>query len=454
MRDPIDAGSGCGASDGRRFRPERSMKIFFSSILLTLLASALLASVLPGIGCSKPKQSNQAPAPVEVETTKVEQRDVPIYGEWIGTLDGMVNAQIKAQAMGYLRSKNYTEGSFVRKGQLLFEIDRRPLEAAAEQAKGDLAKAQGQVAQANGQLLQAQAQLSQAKANQGKTQLDVERYTPLAKERAITEQELQNAIQFNLAAKAQVEAAAAAVETARAALVAARAGVEASTANLKSAQLNLGFTSITSPIDGIAGIAQAQVGDLVSPSSQPLTTVSTVDPIKVYFTLPEQEYLHYVRRNITKSDKGAIGRETELELVLADGTTYPHKGKFFVGDREVNEKTGTIRLAGTFPNPGNTLRPGQYGRVRAMTSTREAALLVPQRAVTEMQGSYQAAVGGNENKVEIRTVKGGERTGSMWIIDEGLKAGETIVVEGTQRVRAGTTITPKPYTPLNGGPTP
>lgn len=429
--------------------PENSMNISSKKFLPVLLAVGLLVSA-----CSKPKPSNQAPPPAEVEVTKVEQKDVPIYSEWIGTLDGMVNAQIKAQVMGYLRSKNYTEGSFVKKGQLLFEIDRRPLEATVEQAKGDLAKAQGQVAQANGQLLQAQAQLSQARANQGKTQLDVERYTPLAKEKAVTEQELQNAIQFNLAAKAQVEAASAAVETARAALVAAKAGVEASTANVKTTELNLGFTNITSPIDGIAGIAQAQVGDLVSPSSQPLTTVSTVDPIKAYFTVTEQDYLTYAKRNPSQGIKGAMAGEADLELILADGTAYPHKGKFFVGDREVNEKTGTIRLAGLFANPGNTLRPGQYGRVRAQTSIREGALLVPQRAVTEMQGNYQVAVVDSENKVEIRTVKVGERTGSMWIINEGLKAGEIVVVEGTQRVRAGSTINPKPYTSSNGGPTP
>jgi RND family efflux transporter MFP subunit len=400
----------------------------------------------------RPKSTNtaQAAPPTDVEVVQVEQRDVPIYAEWIGTLDGMVNAEIKSQVTGYLMSKEYTEGSYVTKGQLLFEIDPRPFQATLEQAKGDLAKAQGQVTQANGQLLQAKAQLAQAQANQGKTQLDVERFTPLAKQQAITQQELDNALQANLAAKAAVEAASAGVETAKAAIVAAKAQVQASEANVKSAELNLGFTKILSPINGIAGIATVQVGNLVNPNNPngaPLTTVSTVDPIKVYFTASEQEYLHYLRGMMVTESHAAQAQKIDLQLILADGTTFSHGGKFYIADRSVDQKTGAIKLAGVFPNPGNLLRPGQYGRVRAVTSVRQGALLVPQRAVTELQGSYRVAVVGSDNKVEIRPVKVGERIGPLWIIEDGVKVGENVVAEGTQRVRPGADVTPKPYTP-------
>ena len=402
------------------------------------------------LGRSKTKGTAQAAAPPpEVEVVHVEQRDVPIHSEWIGTLDGMVNAEIKAQVSGYLLSTNYTEGSFVRKGQLLFEIDPRPLQAALDQAKGDLAKAEGQVAQANGQLLQAQAQLAQAEANQGKTQMDVDRFGPLAKNGVISQQDFDTAVQANLATKAQVKASAAGVETAKAAIVAAKSAVEASRAAVRTAELNLSFTRITSPIDGIAGIAQAQVGNLIQsaiPNAGPLTTVSSVDPIKVYFTLSEQEYLNFAKRNPTQIQRDAANKQLHLDLVLVDGTTYPHQGKFFVADREVDQKTGSIRLGGIFPNPGNTLRPGQYGKVRAVTRIQTGALLVPQRAVTELQGSYQVAVVGPDNKIDIRAVKVGERVGAMSIVEEGLKPGEIVVVEGMQRIRPGVVVTSKPYT--------
>jgi membrane fusion protein (multidrug efflux system) len=391
---------------------------------------------------SKSKGTAQAAPAVEVEVATVEQKDVPIYSEWIGTLDGIVDAEIKSQVTGYIVSKNYTEGSFVKKGQVLFEIDARPFQAALEQAKGELAKANGQLAQANSQLLQAKAQLGQAEANQGKTQLDVERYTPLAQQKAVTQQDLDNAVQANLAAKAQVKAAEAAVETAKATIVAANASVQAAEGAVKSAELNLGFTKIVSLIDGIAGVATVQVGNLVTPNNpnaQPLTIVSTVDPIRVWFNASEQEYLTNIEHNRTRLDK------LELDLVLSDGTTYAHKGKFYIADRQVDLKTGSIKLAGVFPNPGNFLRPGQYGRVRSVTSLRENALLVPQRAVTELQGSYRVAVVDNENKVSLRPVKVGEKVGSMWIILDGLKAGETVVAEGTQRIRPDQTVTPKPY---------
>jgi RND family efflux transporter MFP subunit len=387
---------------------------------ISLASLSLLIS-----GCSAPPPQAQTP-PSEVKVIQVEQRDVPVYGEWIGTLDGMVNAEIKAQVTGYLLTQHYTEGSLVSRGQLLFALDPRPFQAALDQVKGQLA--------------QANAQALQAEANQGKTQLDVNRYTPLAEAKAITEQDLDNAVQANSAAKAQVEAA-------KAAIVAAQAAVDA-------AQLNLGFTNIRSPIDGIAGLALTQVGSLVSAGSTSLTTVSTLDPIKAYFTATEQEYLRYVRANPIEKEREAHTRQIALELVLADGTVYPHKGQFYVADREVNPQTGAIRLAGLFPNPGNILRPGQYGRVRAATDIRRNALLVPQRAVTELQGRYQVAVVDGANKVSIRLVTVGERSGSMWIIESGLKPGERVVVEGIQHIKPNLVVNPKPFVAPLPGPIP
>jgi len=396
-------------------------------LIRTQMATAFISLVGLSflVACSAPRPQPQTPPPV-VKVVNVEQKDVPVYGEWIGTLDGMVNAEIRAQVSGYLLSQHYTEGSLVRKGQLLFSLDPRPFQAVLDQA--------------NGQLAQANAQELQAEANQGKTQLDVNRYTPLAKARAITEQDLDNAVQANLAAKAQVAAA-------NAAIVAAKAAVD-------TAALNLGFTSVRSPIDGIAGLALTQVGNLVNAGSTGLTTVSTVDPIKAYFTATEQEYLRYVRMNPIESEREAHTRELELELVLADGTVYSHTGKFYVADREVNPQTGAIRLAGLFPNPGNILRPGQYGRVRAVTEIRKNALLVPQRAVTELQGRYQVAVVDAANTVGIRAVTVGERIGPLWIVEGGLKAGERVVVEGIQQIKPNLVVNPTPFVATSTGPMP
>ncbi|MBO0720213.1 MAG: efflux RND transporter periplasmic adaptor subunit [Blastocatellia bacterium] len=412
-----------------------------SKIFIGLTIVLLLVVMLIALGRSNEKAAPPAANPPEVVVVPVVQKDVPIYSEWIGTLDGLVNADIRAQVSGYLLSRKYTEGSFVRKGELLFEIDPRPFQAALDQAKGNLAQANGQLAQANAQLVQAQAQLAQSEANQVKAQLDVDRYTPLARQNAITNQELDNAVQANLAAKADVKAATARVETSKAAIVAAKAAVEAAGAAVHTTELNLGFTTIASPINGIAGIATAQVGNLVNPNSGPLTTVSTVDPIKVYFTLSEKEYLDNSKRGTLDANK----KLDELELVLVDGSIYPHKGHFFVADREVSKETGSIRLAGLFANPNNTLRPGQYGRVRAITSLKKGALLVPQRAVSELQGNYRVAVVGNDNKVSIRPVKVGDRVDSMWIIEDGLKPDERVVAEGTQKVRPDMMVSPKPF---------
>ena len=436
---------------------------------LAIVSIFLVAALLGFARSNKPAAA--APRPLEVEVVPVEQTNVPIYKEWIGTTDGMVNAEIKAQVSGYLLRQDFKEGSFVKKGQLLFEIDPRPFQAAVDQANGQVAQFQGQLeqatsqvaqaeaqlAQANSQLSQAQAQLAQAEATQVKTQLDVDKYRPLAEQKAVTQQEYDNATQANVVSKAQVEAAKAGVEAARAQLAHAKAQVgtakagistakgqlENAKATVNTAVLNLGFTRIMAPIDGIVGIATAQVGNLVNTTSGPLTTVSTVDPIKVYFTLSEQEYLGYTKQS-------GVLDELELELILADGTTYPEQGKFYFADREVDPKTGAIRMAGVFPNAGNLLRPGQYGRVRAVTSVKEEALLVPQRAVTELQGIYQVAVVGPNNQINIRAVKLGEKSGSMWVVEDGLKPGESIVAEGTLKVRPGMTVSPKPYVKSTG----
>jgi membrane fusion protein (multidrug efflux system) len=360
------------------------------------------------LGCSKPEQPK--PPPPEVLVVQVKQKDVPIWKEWIGTLEGLVNAQIRPQVTGYLLRQTYKEGSFVKKGQLLFEIDPRTFQAALDEAKGKLASAEGQ--------------LATAQANQVKAQQDVGRYTPLAKEQAIPQQDLDNAIQANAAAQAQVRAA--------------RAQIEAAKAAVESAQLNVGFTKVVSLIAGIAGIAQAQIGDLVGPSSL-LTTVSTLDPIKVYFPVSEREYLEYVRENPESAPN-----HPALEMVLADGSIYPQKGKISFSDRQVDVKTGTLRVQGVFPNPGNVLRPGQYARVRAITKTAKGALLVPQRAVTEQQGSYQVAVVTSDNTIEIRPVGVADRVGTQWIIENGLKPGERVVAEGVQKVQAGMIVNPRP----------
>jgi RND family efflux transporter MFP subunit len=395
--------------------------------------------------CSHETNAATVSPPPEVDVVAVQQKDVPIYNEWIGTLDGLVNADIKAQVSGYLLEQAYKEGTFVKQGQLLFQIDPRPFQAALDQAQAQLSQAQGQLEQANAQLLQAEAQVAVAEANQHRSQLDVDRYTPLAQQQAITTQDLDNATQNNLAAKAQVQSANAQVATAKAQITATKAAVQAAQAASETARINLGFTRLTSPIDGIPGIAELQVGALVSPSSPKITTVSTLDPIKVYFTVSEQEYLDFHRRYSTPATLDAERKSLRLQLILADATVYPESGNFYFADRQVDVRTGAIRIAGLFPNPGNNLRPGQYGRVRLSTRTLNGALLVPQRAVVELQGSYQVAVVGNDNKVSIHPVKIGDRIGTQWIISDGVNPGDRVVVEGVQKVRQGIQVNPKPY---------
>jgi membrane fusion protein (multidrug efflux system) len=415
------------------------------------LAAALVATVFGAIVHVGAKSTPQAaPRPI-VEVAPVEEKDVPVFGEWIGTLAGQVNADIKAQVAGYLLRRDYQEGSYVEKGQLLFEIDSRPFQATLDQAKG-------QLAQAEAQLVQAEAQLATAEANQHKSELDVEKYTPLAKAEAVSQQDLDNAVQTNLANTAQVQAA-------KAAITAAKAQIQAGKAAVETANINLGFTRVASPINGIVGVAQAQVGDLVSASSGALTTVSTLDPIRDYFTVSEQAYLELhatamstIRRPATdftvspqeflkaqKKLSDSDSRRWKLQLILADGSTYPYEGEFYFVDRSVDQSTGAIQLAALFPNPGNVLRPGQFGKVRAVVSLRKGALLVPQPAVTELQGSYEVAVVGPDDHVAIRPVKVGERVGTMWVIEDGLKLGERVVVEGQQMLRPGATVQSKPF---------
>lgn len=387
---------------------------------LWIVGAAFLIGLVVVALTVRPKRASGAPAASvapEVEVVQVVQKDVPVYREWIGTLDGLYNADVRAEVAGYLQEQSYQEGTFVKKGQLLFQIDPRPFQSALDQAEGQLA--------------QAKAGLANAEAVEVRTQLDVNRYTPLVLEKAATQQDLDNAIQNNLAAKATVETAKAQIQTYEAAV--------------ENARINLGFTRLVAPIDGIAGQAQLQVGALVGPTSGPVTSVSTVDPIKVYFTVGEPQYLDWRRRFPTESSRLAADRNLQLELILADGSTYAHKGKFYFADRQVSEGTGAIRIAALFPNPGNILRPGGYGRVRAAIRVDRDGLLVPQRAVSEVQGSYEVAVVDSENKISIRPVKVGDRIDNDWIITEGLNRGETVVAEGIQKVRRGMLVNPKPF---------
>ena len=387
---------------------------------------ALVAVVLFFAGHSGAQPKAKTPAAPVVEVALVDQRDVPIYGEWIGTLAGQVNADIKAQVTGYLLTLNYKEGSYVTKGQLLFEIDPRPFQAVLDQVKGQLAQSQAQLAQD-------EAQLATAEANQLKSQLDVEKYGPLAKADAVSKQDFDNAVQTNLANQAQVKVAKATID-------AAKAQIQASQAAVETALINLNFTRIVSPIDGIVGVAQAQVGDLVGTSTGTLTTVSTLDPIRDYFSVSEQEYLALV-----KHFSGSGPEHWKLQLVLADGTTYSRPGEFYFANRQVNQNTGAIQLAALFVNPGNVLRPGQYGKVRAVLRVQRSALLIPQAAVTDQQGSYVVDTVGTDDRVAKRSVQVGERMGTMWMIEKGLQPGERVVVEGQQNLRTGMRVQSKAF---------
>jgi membrane fusion protein, multidrug efflux system len=353
------------------------------------------AAVLFCAGCST-QAEKPAPPPPGVTVTPVTQKDVPIYQEWVGTMTGNVDADIRPKVEGFLLSRLYTEGSYVDKGQAMFQLDKRQAQASVEQATGNLERARAALAQA---------------------QIDVNRFTPLVAQRAVSQAELDKAQSSQRAAAATVDA---------------------DQAVLDNAKLNLGWTTVTSPISGIAGVAKVGIGDLITPTTV-MTTVSSVNPIYVDISISEQDYLRFQR------EKSGQGNAKDLQLILGDNATFPQRGRVLFVNREVDLRTGTIQVRGEFPNPGNVLRPGQYARIRAMTEMRKNALLIPQRCVSELQGIYQVGVVDKENKVTIRTVKLGPQYQDTWVVDSGLEPGDQVVVDGLQRVRTGMTVAPTPY---------
>jgi membrane fusion protein, multidrug efflux system len=368
-------------------------------VLGLLLVAGLLVD-----GCSR-KSAQVVPGAPEVLVTTVVPKDVPRVLERVATLDGFINANINAQVQGYIVSRDYQEGSVEKKGDLLFTIDPRPFEAALAQAKGTLAKDQ---------------------ANQVKADADKKRAVDLFKKKVISDQERDTAI---------------------AAADSTTANVEADQAAVKQAEINLSYTKITAPIDGVVGFANNQVGDLVGPSTGPLTTMSQIDPIKAIVTAGEGPFTDFVSRHPDATERNAYIKTLDFDLILGNGELYPKKGKFYALDRNLDTKTGSIRYYVTFPNPGNILRPGQFGKVRFVADMKKGAMVIPQEAVNELQGSYQVAVVDENNKVSIRPVKMGERIGAMWEVTEGLKPGDRVVVQGLQKAREGSTVTAKDWTP-------
>jgi len=375
------------------------------------IGAATLVAVLLSSSCSR-KAPQAGPAAPEVLVTTVQPRDVPRVLERVATLDGFINANINAQVQGYLISRDYKEGSVVNKGDLLFQIDPRPFEAALAQAKGTLAKDQ---------------------ANQVKGDADEKRAIDLFNKKVISDQERDTAI---------------------AAAGSSRANVEADAAAVKQAELNLGYTRITSPIDGVAAISTAQVGDLVGPSTGTLTTVSQTDPIKAIVSAGEGPFTDFISRHPEADERQRYVNSLQFELILGNGSVYPQKGKFYALDRNLDPKTGAIRYEVTFPNTGNNLRPGQFGKVRFVADMKQGAMVIPQEAVNELQGNFQVAVVDQNNKVSIRPIKMGERIDSLWEVTDGLKPGDRVVVQGVQKAREGSTVTPKEWTPPAQSPVP
>jgi len=378
-----------------------------------IVALLIVVLALLGSGC-KERTPPPPPPPPKVQVVAVVATNIPIYRDWVGTLDSEVNATISAQVTGYLLSRNYTEGRLVTNGQVLFQIDPAPFEATLAQAK---------------------AQLVEAEAHKEKTALDVERYTPLAKVQAISQQELDDAVQADKAAAGQVES---------------------SKASVLQAQINLGFTTIRSPVDGVAGLAsvtKAQVGNLVGPTSGPLTTVTKTDPIRVYFSVSQQFVTEWQQRELAEGREPRPGTDAErtghLELILASGEVYPDQGAIRFGDNQVDIKTGTLRVVGEFPNPQGLLVPGMFTRVRALIGVETNAIVVPQRAVSDVQGRSLVAAVGPEDKVRILPVTTGERYGGLWVIRGNVKAGDRVIAEGIQKARDGGTVTPEPYVATN-----
>ena len=355
----------------------------------------LIVALIICVGCSS-NAEKPAPPPPGVTVTPAIQKDVPIHQEWVGTMLGNVDADIRPKVDGFLLSRFYTEGSYIEKGAPMFQLDKRQAQAAVEQAQGNLER---------------------ARASLGQAQIDVRRYTPLVAQRAISQAELDKAVSSETAGKA---------------------GVDANQAVLDNAKLNLGWTTVTSPISGIAGVSKVQIGDLMTPITV-MTTISSVNPIYVDFNVAEQDYLRFVREKTGRS----AGQD--LELILGDGTVYPRRGHALFVNREVDSRTGTIQVRGEFSNPGNVMRPGQYARIRAVTELRKSAVLIPQQAVSELQGVYQVGVVGADNKVTIKTVKLGPQSGDMWVVESGLQAGDNVVIDGLQRIKTGMTVAPTPF---------
>ena len=355
----------------------------------------LIVALIICVGCSS-NAEKPAPPPPGVTVTPAIQKDVPIHQEWVGTMLGNVDADIRPKVDGFLLSRLYTEGSYIEKGAPMFQLDKRQAQAAVEQAQGNLER---------------------ARASLGQAQIDVRRYTPLVAQRAISQAELDKALSSETAGKA---------------------GVDANQAVLDNAELNLGWTTVTSPISGIAGVSKVQIGDLMTPITV-MTTISSVNPIYVDFNIAEQDYLRFVREKTGRS----AGQD--LELILGDGTVYPRRGHALFVNREVDSRTGTIQVRGEFSNPGNVMRPGQYARIRAVTELRKSAVLIPQQAVSELQGVYQVGVVSADNKVTIKTVKLGPQSGDMWVVESGLQAGDNVVIDGLQRIKTGMTVAPTPF---------
>lgn len=361
------------------------------------VGSQFLSGCGKGVAAAHPGSAQQ----MKVSVVKAEQRDVPVTGEWVGTLDGYVNAQIQPQANGYLIRQNYREGSEVQKDQVLFEIDPRPFEAALEQAQG---------------------QLGQAQAQLGLAEINVNRDTPLAAARAIAKSQLDNEVQQKFQAEAAVKTAQAAVD---------------------NAKLNLGFTKVRSLITGVAGQATTQVGNLVSTQSV-LTSVSQLDPIKVYFSISDSEYLALAQQARTGGNGLIQGAsKIPLTLTLSNGEIYPYKGHIAFVDRQLNAQTGAIRIAASFPNPGNVLRPGQFGRVKAVTEVRHNSVLIPQLAVSEFQGMEQVYTVGENGTVHVNTVTLGQQYGNSWVVESGLRAGSLVITDNLQKLREGVPVSPQ-----------
>jgi membrane fusion protein (multidrug efflux system) len=364
------------------------------------VVAVLMVAMATCVGCTS-NAEKPAPPPPGVTVTAAIQKDVPIHQEWVGTMLGNVDADIRPKVDGFLLSRLYTEGSYIEKGAPMFQLDKRQAQAAVEQAQGNLER---------------------ARAALGQAQIDVRRYTPLVAQKAVSQAELDKALSMETAGKA---------------------GVDANQAVLDNANLNLGWTTVASPISGIAGVSKVQIGDLMTPITV-MTTISSVNPIYVDISIAEQDYIRFVREKTGRS----AGQD--LELILGDGTVYPRRGHALFVNREVDSRTGTIQVRGEFPNPGNVLRPGQYARIRAVTEFRKSAVLIPQQAVSELQGVYQVGVVGADNKVTIRAVKLGPQSGDMWVVESGLQAGDNVVIDGLQRIKTGMTVVPTPFKNTQG----